>query len=338
MKFCPINNPCGAKTLLGNDENSNNDCYPKSQGYWKTHLNDPTWTELNNCVSNEFNEDKYTWEFIDPLNDSSYNITGGKLTINVPTGDHDPYTTFKAPRYVTSTELLDDVNNFELEVKMLSVMNQKYQIQGIAIEEDSSNYIRVEAFHDGTRTHIYVQPTLNGINQPALNITPFGNGLSPVPLWLRVQRINNSWICKYSTDGNTFTSLAPKIVNLNLQNIGVYAGNAVGVSSPSHTAIFEYFRDINCISGEGPDTIFFLSEKTWIEVLETSSEGNNYYILAKQYIAAKLNVLAGASGLDINYLLAAETVFNTYTPYNFPSTNNIQQIKYQLELFNTSDC
>jgi hypothetical protein len=46
---------------------------------------------------------------------------------------------------------------------------------------------------------------------------------------------------------------------------------------------------------KGEDTIFYSSSKTWYEVLWTPPKGNAYYILAFQYIATKLNMLAGAS-------------------------------------------
>src|SRR5262245_29302757 len=48
-------------------------------------------------------------------------------------------------------------------------------------------------------------------------------------------------------------------------------------------------------SGSDPNSTFFLSGNTWIGVLGVSPQGNAYYILAKQYIAAVLNGLGGAS-------------------------------------------
>jgi hypothetical protein len=43
------------------------------------------------------------------------------------------------------------------------------------------------------------------------------------------------------------------------------------------------------------DATFFLSGKTWQEVLDTPAGGNGYYILAYQYIAAVLNIKNGAA-------------------------------------------
>ena len=69
--------------------------------------------------------------------------------------------------------------------------------------------------------------------------------------------------------------------------------------------------------GLGPDTKFFLSGQTWIQVFNTTPAGGNaYYILAHQYEAARLNVLNGASTTPaVDSALAwATTFFNTYKP------------------------
>jgi len=67
----------------------------------------------------------------------------------------------------------------------------------------------------------------------------------------------------------------------------------------------------------GEDTAFFLSGKSWYQVINTPPAGGNaYYILSFQYIAARLNVLAGASTTPaVDAALAwATTFFQTYTP------------------------
>jgi hypothetical protein len=67
----------------------------------------------------------------------------------------------------------------------------------------------------------------------------------------------------------------------------------------------------------GEDTAFFSSGKTWYQAINTSSAGGNaYYILAHQYIAAKLNLAGGASSTPaVNAALAgAEAFYATYTP------------------------
>jgi hypothetical protein len=69
--------------------------------------------------------------------------------------------------------------------------------------------------------------------------------------------------------------------------------------------------------GSSPETPFFRSNQTWLQVLKTPPKGGNaYYILAHQYIAAQLNILNGASSTDeVNTAITwAEGFFNTYTP------------------------
>lgn len=63
-------------------------------------------------------------------------------------------------------------------------------------------------------------------------------------------------------------------------------------------------------------TIFAKSGKTWYQVFWTPPAGNPYYNLAHQYMAARLNVLNGAStspSVD-GALTWATTFFNTYSP------------------------
>jgi hypothetical protein len=67
----------------------------------------------------------------------------------------------------------------------------------------------------------------------------------------------------------------------------------------------------------GASTLFFLSGQTWYEVFWTSPEGGNvYYILAHQYMAAKLNTLNGASAPTevTDAIASAEAWFAVTTP------------------------
>lgn len=67
--------------------------------------------------------------------------------------------------------------------------------------------------------------------------------------------------------------------------------------------------------GLAEGTTFFLSAMTWYQVFWTPVGGNAYYNLAHQYMAAKLNILAGADPSAVSAAItSAETLFNTYTP------------------------
>lgn len=63
------------------------------------------------------------------------------------------------------------------------------------------------------------------------------------------------------------------------------------------------------------NALFFSSGKSYVAVMWTPPAGNSYYVLAQQYIAAKLNVLDGASDSAIALQLAqAEALFTAYGP------------------------
>lgn len=70
------------------------------------------------------------------------------------------------------------------------------------------------------------------------------------------------------------------------------------------------------LSTLGPDEPFFLSDKTYYQVLWTQPKGDPYYILAHAYIAAKLNILDGASSTSAvdAAIAAAEAYFATAVP------------------------
>ena len=81
------------------------------------------------------------------------------------------------------------------------------------------------------------------------------------------------------------------------------------------------------ILAAGADTIFFLSEQSYYQVLWTSPRrGNAYYILAHQYIAAAMNQLNGADvpGEVLDAFNEATTLFETYTPRDIGSRSNLE--------------
>ena len=65
----------------------------------------------------------------------------------------------------------------------------------------------------------------------------------------------------------------------------------------------------------GEDTPFYESGQSYYQVLWTNPNGNAYYQLAHQFIAAQLNIKAGASQGPISAEMArAMEIFNAYTP------------------------
>lgn len=84
----------------------------------------------------------------------------------------------------------------------------------------------------------------------------------------------------------------------------------------SHRGPAPYDNAWLAIGAAGADTTFFLSGTSYYNVLWTAPRGNVYYILAHAYIAAKLNILNGASApTAVNTAITqAEAFFATKTP------------------------
>jgi hypothetical protein len=75
------------------------------------------------------------------------------------------------------------------------------------------------------------------------------------------------------------------------------------------------------VGEKGEDTKFFKTSSSYIEVMNIEPKGNAYYVLAHQYIAARLNVLQGTSSPEnVNKAMkSAEDLFNKYTPADIGS-------------------
>ncbi len=128
--------------------------------------------------------------------------------------------------------------DFELEVKFDSVVSQRYQMQGIIVEQDSGKFLRIGQYSDGSATKLFVASFTNG--SPTVEYSAV---ISPVgaDFYLRIERQGDHWIESYSSDGLNWLPGADFIFGLSVSSVGAYAGNA-GVN-PAFTGIVDYFYD-----------------------------------------------------------------------------------------------
>jgi len=202
-----------------------------------------------NAVSDDFNVcalDENVWTWNDPqagqAGESSYRMTGSKLEIDVPGGvSHDIWADgIQAPH------LMQDVNNdpsFEIQVGFTSSLTARYQLQGILIQQDANNFLRLNFQYDGSSASLLAAKMINGAPTKIWERT-----LSPAdgqgPMRMRVRRNNDSWEVAYSFDGFDWITGANFDFThaMTVAQIGVFAGNAG--DNPAFTASVDYFFDM----------------------------------------------------------------------------------------------
>ncbi len=182
------------------------------------------------------------WNWVDPVGDSSYAMTGSQLAISVPAGSsHDLWTNAnQAPR------VLQPANNtdFELEVKFDSTVGSRYQIQGIVVEGSANRMLRFDFYSDGNNTFIHAATLTNGAASMQIRTTI----VDGAPLYMRIVRQGNQWTEFYSYDGANWIQAGTFAFTLEVTAAGVFGGNAG--PNPAHTILVDYFT----IDGLAPGT------------------------------------------------------------------------------------
>ena len=202
-----------------------------------------TFVPVAGFFSDDFNAcnlDTTVWNFIDPRGDATMQIRGvQELELTVPAGvDHDIYPIpdssdpiNRAPRIM---QPIADVD-FELEVKFSSEVRRQYQLQGILIEQDSENFLRIDINHDGITPRILLLDFIDNVPFTIIDEAITGDA----PWYLQVKRSGDSWTVRYSNDGTNWTEAVTFTQPLEPTQAGVFAGNAG--ANPAHTALVDYF-------------------------------------------------------------------------------------------------
>lgn len=178
------------------------------------------------------------WTFINPLGDATLTMTGTQAAVNIPAGPpHDIWTEGNfAPRLMQWANDTD----FTLEVKFDSALTQKFQMQGLIIEEDSEKFIRLDFFHDGKSPRVFAASLLDGVATTYYN-QPIAAG---APLYMRVKRSGDEWTQWFSFDGTIWIPAANFTHRLAVSRVGVFAGNQrprVGTNAPGFKLLIDYF-------------------------------------------------------------------------------------------------
>jgi regulation of enolase protein 1 (concanavalin A-like superfamily) len=190
-------------------------------------------------VSDEFTAlDSSLWTFENPVGDGTVRVVEKRAAmISLPGGvPHDLWFRNNAARLVQSVGNVD----FAVEVKFDSSVKQRYQMQGIVVEQDNSNYIRFETYSDGSSVHVFAATFAS--DQPSVQ----ADSQIPPPsgsTWLRIRRAGNLWSFDWSADGVSFTYGASFNYPLTVSRIGPHAGNNNDTgASPPLNLLVDYFR------------------------------------------------------------------------------------------------
>jgi len=130
--------------------------------------------------------------------------------------------------------------DFEIEIKINSPVNEGAQQQGLFVEQDSVNVLEFEFYSDDKNTIIYAASIRNGLAQTEIQKVVAGAGISP--LFMRLHRKNNQWTQFYSSDGESWTQSGSFEHSMTMKAVGVFVGNSKGFS---HTGIFDYFINVD---------------------------------------------------------------------------------------------
>jgi hypothetical protein len=174
------------------------------------------------------------WTFVNPLNDGSVSLNGSEARLTVPAGaSHDVWSSGDfAPRIMQSISNVD----FEVEVKFDSAVTTFSQMQGIIVEQDSSNYLRFDVYHDGVSPRLFSASFVN--NNPTINVNTAI--AASTPLWLKLKRTGNTWTGSWSNNGTNYTTGVTFNQSLNVARIGPFVANCCS-PAPGFTAAVDYF-------------------------------------------------------------------------------------------------
>jgi hypothetical protein len=181
------------------------------------------------------------WTFINPIGDASLKTDeqNGLLSIAVPAGkSHDIWMEGnKAPRIMQNANDTD----FDIEVKYESALSKMYQTQGIIVEKNWNNFLRLEFHSDGSNTKIFAAPFLNGTPTAQINKAIAPNAVAP--LYLRVKREADLWTLFYSLDGKKWVIAGSfTYVIGGVSEVGPFIGNE-GNPAPAFTGLIDYFHN-----------------------------------------------------------------------------------------------
>jgi hypothetical protein len=123
------------------------------------------------------------WTAIDPVGDGTISLDGENLVFTIPTGSiHTLTGTGMTDYQYTVTRIMQPSNNTssEAEAKFVTGVSHKYEMQGIVVQDNDSNLLRIEFFSEGRNTVLYVAKIVNGARSDLRRVNIGAPGLAPL--------------------------------------------------------------------------------------------------------------------------------------------------------------
>ncbi len=191
-------------------------------------------------VSDEFDGsslDETVWSVVDPVGDGEVTVSDGALRLRVPAGaNHNAGAPNESLRVVQAA----DDEDLSVEVGFDSNPTERYQDQGILFEEADGDFLRFDVYSNGDNTIGYAATSSDedGFEEKFETVV-YTTG----PHRLRVTRTGDEWVQELSTDGATWQPLASITHDMELDQLGLYAGNfELSGPAPAYTAVVDYVR------------------------------------------------------------------------------------------------
>ena len=186
------------------------------------------------------------WTFVNPMEDGSYRLIGAGsdnawLNLTVTAGiDHDVWTGGN-----NSVRLMQPAadTNLDLEVKFETPVSQRYQLEGLILEQDEGNYLRFDFFTDGSATFVFGVAFNAGVPVQSTVKQASAGDAGIFPLYMRLARRGDLWRQSYSFDGENWMHGAEFTYPIMIHSVGVFAGNS-GANPPEFTASVDYFYNL----------------------------------------------------------------------------------------------
>ncbi|WP_160116009.1 cadherin-like domain-containing protein [Candidatus Halocynthiibacter alkanivorans] len=161
------------------------------------------------------------------------NATDAYLSLVTPDGDYDIYGSNNSSRAVQDTADTD----FQISTRFLTTPTEKYQIQGLLVEQDADNWIRFDTYSNGKKLFAYAAITIDGVTSQQLRVR-IPEGTAP---YLRVTREGDTWTLEYSIDGASWTTAGSFTHVMAVSAVGVYGGNTGAATG--YTAEVDFFEN-----------------------------------------------------------------------------------------------